>query len=40
VESVHADRTAEKVDLEYNGSDDVLASVKSKIADLGYQVVE
>lgn len=40
VQNVQADRSAEQVDLEYSGSDEVLAAVKSKIADLGYQVVE
>lgn len=39
VQNVHADRNAEQVDLEYDGSEEVLNSVKSKIVDLGYQVV-
>jgi len=40
VENVKADRNAESVEFEFNGSDDVLAAVKSKIDDLGYTVVD
>lgn len=39
VENVEADRNEEKVVFESNGSDEILKSVKDKIADLGYQVV-
>ena len=40
VENVNADRLAETVEFEFNGSDDVLSAVKSKIDDLGYSVVD
>ena len=40
VDNVAADREAETVSFEYDGSDDTLSAVKSKIGDLGYQVAE
>ncbi len=39
VENVTADREAEQVTFDSNGSDSTLNAVKSKIDDLGYQVV-
>jgi len=40
IADVNADRTAESVEFDYNGSEDILSAAKEKIGDLGYQVVE
>jgi len=40
VDNVTADRETEKVVFDSNGSNQTLEAVKSKISDLGYQVVE
>lgn len=39
VENVTADREAEQVTFDSNGNNDTLNAVKTKIDDLGYQVV-
>lgn len=39
VSDVKADREDEKVDFNFNGSEDTLNSIKAKIDELGYKVV-